>query len=117
MATERLPTYVRPARLAGGRTGYYWELPPWARPTKDPRTGRAVPAMRHGQACPVTSEPLGSDLSVVFKKAETLNTALREWRLGEMGSGRIAEGSVAWLFAWYRDQERFKKNKAKTRKD
>ncbi|BCA62012.1 hypothetical protein HMP09_1246 [Sphingomonas sp. HMP9] len=34
-----------------------------------------------------------------------------------MGQGRIAEGSVAWLFQRYREQGRFTKNKAKTRKD
>jgi hypothetical protein len=117
MALSRLPAYVRPTKLAGGKIGHYWELPPWARPIKDPKTGKLTPAMRHGQACPVQSETLGTDLAVVHAKGETLNAALREWRLGEMGAGKLTEGTVAWLFVWYRDQERFKKNKAKTRKD
>jgi integrase len=117
MALTRLPAYVRPTKLTGGEIGHYWELPHWARPIKDPKTGKLTPAMRHGQACPVQSETLGADLAVVHAKAETLNAALREWRRGEMGAGKLAEGSVAWLFAWYRDQERFTKNKAKTRKD
>lgn len=117
MAIARLPAYVRPTPLAGGKTGYYFELPPWARPTKDPLTGKKKPAVRHGQACPVISTALGTDLAQVHAKGEALNEALREWRTGQMGQGRIAEGTVAWLFRWYREQERFTKNKAKTRKD
>ncbi|MES3152552.1 hypothetical protein [Sphingomonas faeni] len=117
MAIARLPAYVRPMKLAGDKTGYYFELPAWARPTKDPKTGKLTAAMRHGQACPVISTALGTDLAQVHAKGAALNEALREWRTGEMGQGRIAEGSVAWLFQWYREQERFTKNKAKTRKD
>lgn len=117
MAIARLPAYVRPMKLAGDKTGYYFELPAWARPTKDPKTGKLTAAVRHGQACPVISTALGTDLAQVHAKGTALNEALREWRTGEMGQGRIAEGSVAWLFQWYREQERFTKNKAKTRKD
>ncbi len=117
MAIARLPAYVRPMKLAGDKTGYYFELPAWARPTKDSKTGKLMPAVRHGQACPVISTALGTDLAQVHAKGAALNEALREWRTGEMGQGRIAEGSVAWLFQWYREQERFTKNKAKTRKD
>jgi integrase len=117
MAIARLPAYVRPMKLAGDKTGYYFELPAWARPTKDPKTGKLIAAVRHGHACPVISTALGTDLAQVHAKGAALNDALREWRTGEMGQGRIAEGSVAWLFQWYREQERFTKNKAKTRKD
>lgn len=117
MAIARLPAYVRPMKLAGDKTGYYFELPAWARPTKNPKTGKLTAAVRHGQACPVISTALGTDLAQVHAKGAALNDALREWRTGQMGQGRIAEGSVAWLFQWYREQERFTKNKAKTRKD
>lgn len=115
--SERLPAYVRRSNLAGGKMAYYFELPPWARPTKDAKTGKLSPAVRYGNPCPVTSTALGSDLASVFAKGGALNEALREWRTGAMGQGRLAEGSVAWLFAWYREQERFTKNKAKTRRD
>ena len=117
MAIARLPAYVRPMKLAGDKTGYYFELPAWARPTKDRKTGKLTAAVRHGQACPVISTALGTDLAQVHAKGAALNDALRDWRTGKMGQRRIAEGSVAWLFQWYREQERFIKNKAKTRKD
>ncbi len=117
MAIARLPAYVRPMKLAGDKTGYYFELPAWARPTKDRKTGKLTAAVRHGQACPVISTALSTDLAQVHAKGAALNDALRDWRTGKMGQRRIAEGSVAWLFQWYREQERFIKNKAKTRKD
>lgn len=85
MAIARLPAYVRPVKLAGDKTGYYFELPAWARPTKDPKTGRLTAAVRHGQACPVISTALGTDLAQVHAKGDALNEALREWRTGEMG--------------------------------
>lgn len=114
--SERLPAYVRPAKLAGGKTGYYWELPHWARPKKDPETGKLVPVVRHGQPCPVVPTALGTDLAQAIAKGNNLNEAFRDWRKGTMGRV-LVKGTVAWLFAWYREQPRFRKNKPKTKKD
>ncbi|HEX8382408.1 MAG TPA: tyrosine-type recombinase/integrase [Sphingomonas sp.] len=118
MAMMRLPAYVRATKLSGGRTGYYWELPPWARPERDPATGAEAPRVRHGRPCLLHSEALGADLAAAIVKADLLNTALAEWRTGHGGGeAKILPGSVDWLFAWYRDQERFRKNAHKTRAD
>ena len=48
MALDRLPAYVRKLRNAAGEPVYYWELPAWARPVKDEKTGAMVPAIRNG---------------------------------------------------------------------
>ena len=109
MADARLPAYVRPRPLAGGAIGYFWELPSWARPSKDPESGRLVPVIRHGKPCPLVSTPLGTDLATAVRKGENLNEAFKEWRTGR-GGDVLVKGDVAWLFAWYREQERFTKN-------
>ncbi len=111
----RLPAYVRPVRGAGDKVSYYFELPPWARPTKNP-DGTVTPAVRDGRRCAVTSTTLGDDLAAAITKGEALNQALAHWRTGE-GGAAMAKGTVEWLFAWYREQERYKKNVAKTRTD
>jgi hypothetical protein len=111
----RLPSYTRRVPLAKG-FGYFWELPPWARPTKDPKTGKMIPAVRHGQPCPVASSPLGTNHDQAVEKAEALNEALKEWRLGAERR-TLKPGSIAWLFLWYRGQERFTKNRPKTQRD
>lgn len=110
-ARIRLPRYLRGkslARLDGsGRKvlAYFWELPTWAKP----------PAERAGRKCPVVSEALGTDLAAAIAKADRLNASLDEWRLGvEM---KAVEGTVSALFATYRTLDRFKKLKAKPRKD
>ncbi len=106
MALERLPAYVRAKPLAGGKKAYYWELPHWAKP----------PALKHGKTCPLQSTPLGLDLATAIQKGDNLNEALAEWRKGEGGKS-LVRGTVAWLFGWYRKQDRFLKNAAKTRSD
>ena len=116
MASARLPAYTRAKPLASGVTAYFWELPPWARPTRDATSCTLKSAVRHGRACALVSTALGTDLAAAVAKADNLNEALKEWRTGQGGAG-IVRGSVDWLFAWYRDQERFKKNTAKTRRD
>ena len=105
MAKVRLPHYVRPKKLAGNKIGYFWERPTWAKP----------PAERNGRTCPVDSEPLGTDLAAAWAKAEILNAALDEWRIGL--SVKPVEGTVAALFGWYRGLERFKALKFKGRRD
>lgn len=115
MAKISSPRYMRPRPAAGGLTAYFWELPPWARPKKDKRTGEVTPAMRHGRPCPVSSEPLGTDLSVAIGKAELLNTFLDEWRAGV--DTRPPEGTIRALFAWYRTRDRFKELGALSKAD
>lgn len=116
MATERLPAYVNPRKLADGRKAYFWIRPAWASPERAKSPVEAVRrrAVRHGRTCPVESTPLGSDIAEMFKKAEALNAAFKEWRNGIEAKG--SPGSVQWLFAWYREQAKFKALKHKTRK-
>jgi hypothetical protein len=118
MALDRAPRYVRPAKLAGGKKGYYWELPSWARPKADKKTGKIVRAVRHGRELLLQSEPLGSNQASAYTKAESLNAALDAWRKGEgEGAAKVIPGTVDWLFAWYRQQDRFTSKKHKTRSD
>lgn len=105
MAQVRLPKYVTPKRLASGKVAYYWNLPTWAK----------KPALRHGLYCPLISTALGQNLAEAIKLAEGMNEAFSEWRNGAVSKTR--EGSITWLFQWYQQQERFLKNKAKTRTD
>lgn len=116
MALDRLPAYVRKLRNAAGEPVYYWELPAWARPVKDEKTGAMMPAMRNGKPMLLASEKLGSDLAEVHRKAQLLNAALTDWRKGAEGASMVP-GSVEWLFQWYRKQARFTSKKAKTRAD
>jgi hypothetical protein len=107
VATARLPAYVNPRPLAGGRTGYFWIRPDWANPA------RGEKAMRHGKPCPIESTPLGTDLAEAIVKATAINAAFKEWREGK--TGELVPGTVRWLFHWYRQQDRFTKNRHKTR--
>lgn len=113
-AIIRLPAYTRRVKVKDGHA-YYWELPTWARPTKD-RAGNLVPVVRHSQPCPVMSSALGTNHDLAVEKAEALNEALAQWRQGATRK-TLKPGSVAWLFLWYRGQERFTKNRPKTQKD
>lgn len=115
MAMTDLPRYMRPRKRANGETAFFWEPPTWARPKRNKETGQAERAMRHGLPCPCESTPLGTSLGAAIAQAEELNAVFDSWMIGE--KTELANGSVVWLFAWYREQERFKKNSAKTRKD
>jgi hypothetical protein len=86
-------------------TAYYWERPTWAKP----------PNGRHGRACPVDSEALGTDLAAAIGKAELLNQHFEEWRLGV--DAKPAEGAVKALFGWYRTLDRFKQLGARSMRD
>lgn len=105
MAKVRLPRYLRAKRTSKGETAYFWERPSWAKP----------PAEKFGRICMVDSEALGRDLSHAIGKAELLNAALDDWRLGV--EGKAAEGSVKALFAWYRCHVRYKEASHRTRQD
>jgi hypothetical protein len=110
----KLPRYMRGKKLASGKTAYFWEAPTWARPQKS-GDGSTVPAMRHGAPCPVESQPLGSDLPKALEKADAINGIFDSWMRGE--KRELTQGTVQWLFAWYRQQERFTSKAAKTRRD
>lgn len=115
MPSVRLPAYVSPKRLAGGRIGYFWSRPHWADPkhakSKDEKRRRL--AVRHGKTCPVESAALGDDLAEAITKARALNQAFSEWRTG--AEAKTIEGSVRWLFTWYREQDKFTRLRHKTR--
>jgi hypothetical protein len=116
MAMDRLPSYTRPRPLAGGKKGYFWELPHWARPVRG-ADGKLSPTMRHGRPCLLESQALGTDLATAVAKANNLNAALTEWRLGTVEDRGPTKGSIAWLFTWYREQDRYKTKAFKTRRD
>lgn len=107
MAEVRLPRYMRPKKTTAG-PAYYWEPPHWA------RNG----ATRHGRPCPVSATALGRDLATAITRATVLNEALDAWRRAEepSGSGPVA-GTVAWLFAWYQQTNKFKRLSPKTKAD
>ncbi|WP_380925402.1 hypothetical protein [Sphingomonas leidyi] len=115
MASAKLPTYVNTRRLAGGVTGYFWCRPAWADPKlasdADPIVRRK--ALRNGKTCPVESTPLGTDLAEVITRARVLNETFKAWRLGEQQE--LTPGTVAWLFDWYRKQDRFTSKRHQTR--
>lgn len=115
MAHAKLPTYVNPRRLAGGKTGYFWCRPAWAHPKlathADPIVRRK--AVRNGKTCPVESTALGSDLAEVITRAKVLNETFAAWRRGD--EPELTHGTVAWLFDWYRKQDRFTSKRHQTR--
>ncbi|MBB4837256.1 hypothetical protein HNP52_000307 [Sphingomonas kyeonggiensis] len=115
MASAKLPAYVNPRRLAGGKTGYFWCRPAWADPklaaSKDELVRRK--ALRNGKTCPVESTALGTDLPEAIVRARVLNETFSAWRLGEQQE--LTHGTVAWLFDWYRKQDRFTSKRHQTR--
>lgn len=114
-AIVKLPAYVTRVKLASGEHAYYWKLPHWAT-VKDPKTGERAPAVRHSFPCPVESCALGTSHDAAVAKAEGLNETLKEWRLGAERK-TLKPGSIAWLFKWYREQQRWISLKPKTQRD
>lgn len=106
MPKVHLPRYTRVKQLKSA-SGYFWEPPTWARP----------PAERNGQVCPVQATPLGTDLAEAIARANVLNDAFDAWRNSKRASDIEMPRTVAWLFRWYREQENFTKNSAKTKND
>ncbi len=104
MATIKLPAYVQVRKLASGKRSYYWVRPQWAAP----------PAIRHGKTCPIVSTALGTDVADAITRATAINDAFRQWRQGQQST--LAPGSIAWLFNWYREGERYKGLRHLTRK-
>jgi hypothetical protein len=96
-----LPSHIRTKQLAGGKTGYYWELPPWAR-------GR--------EGCPVSAQPLKGSLAEVVATAERLNATLEAFRRGETDGGPVT-GSIDWLIRWFERHPRYKRTSEGTQGD
>jgi len=104
LGSVALPRYVRAKNIKTG-PAYFWELPHWARS-----------AERHGLRCPVISTALGTDLGHALKISAHLNAALDGWRTSTL-SVDTTDGTVAWLFRWYRQQRKFTKLAVKTQND
>jgi hypothetical protein len=107
---------VKTKRLASGGIGYFWERPTWADPkhAKSKSEKKRRLAVRDGRTCPVQSAALGEDLAEAVTQANALNEAFKEWRTGTRA--KPMPGTVRWLFAWYRQQPKYKKLRHKTRK-
>jgi len=115
LSNVRLPANVRAKRLAGRATAYFWARPTWANPknAKSPDEKKRRLAVRNGKTCPVESTALGTDDAEAIIKARALNAAFKEWRTGQEAKALV--GSVRWLFAWYREQDKFTSLRHKTR--
>jgi hypothetical protein len=116
LAKTDLPPYVQVHRQRDGTEAFFWVRPTWANPklATHPDARVRARAVRHGHTCPLESTPLGTVKGAAITKAEHLNEALDHWREGIRY--RAVEGSVQWLFSWYRQQEKFKELAHKTRK-
>lgn len=96
-----LPRYVRPKRIKRG-LAYFFDLPTWARKKGD---------------CPVKSEPLGTDYHAAVQRAETvLLPQFDHWRGGDAAVVNNGQ-NLDWVFAEYRNDDRFTDLDPKTRRD
>jgi hypothetical protein len=100
-----LPRYTLRKPLKDGSWGYFFNVAGWARKA----------------GCPVGNEPLGTDYEIAVQRAETvLLPAFDAWRTGGAADEQpsiAAFGTLDWLFAQYRDDQRFAKLDAKTRRN
>jgi hypothetical protein len=103
-SVQPLPSYTRREPLAGGRWGYYFEPPTWAR---KPRSGD------DRGPCPVGREVLGTDYAEAVKRAEKVLLPLFDsWRtrgVVDLVPAKGAQrGTLDWLFGVYRADDKFK---------
>jgi len=98
MLTKPLPRFVIPKPLAGGRIGFYFNVPTYYRK----------------QGCTISNEPLGSDYVVACGddgdggRAAALNGLFDEWRAiraGEPIESIARYGTVDWLFRKYKSSK------------
>jgi len=98
------PRYMVPRRLKSGATGYYWDIPSWAK--------------KNG--CTLSIEALGTDYADAKKRCdELLNPQFDAWCKREdisVSSNRAATGSFDWMVAIYKTHPRYAQRPAKTRK-
>ena len=99
-----LPRYVLRKRIKSG-WAYYFNVPIWARVV----------------GCPMRNEPLGENYEAAAARAETvLLPAFDSWRSGgasDAVAAVAAPGTLDWLFAEYRADQRFTKLDARTRRN
>jgi hypothetical protein len=109
-SVKPLPSYTRRKLLKSGQWAYYFEVPSWARhPAPDDPRGK----------CPVESEELGTDyLAAIERVEDVLLPQFDAWRTGGVTevAPLIVKGTLAWLFAIYKDTNKFKRLGKKTRK-
>lgn len=93
--TLPLPRYVRRKLLRGGRWGYFFEVPSWAK----------------AAGCPLRNEALGTDYAEAVGRAErVLLPQLDSWRTrGTSDTVPLgpAVGTLDWLIACYREHRTF----------
>jgi hypothetical protein len=106
-----LPRYVIAKPLAGGKVGFYFNVP-----TRYCKLG-----------CSIPNEPLGTDYSLACGandkggKAAILNGLVDEWlkaKLGEPVESIARCGTVDWLFREYKSSKRYRERVSqRTRQD
>jgi hypothetical protein len=97
------PSYLADKRLSGGRVGYYWQPPTWARKL----------------GCPIKAEALGSDYAEAKRRYdEILNVQFHTWlRHDEIGDVLPLPGSFLWLVATFKASPKYLKLSSGTRAD
>jgi hypothetical protein len=99
-----LPAYTKRKPLQGGRWGYYFEPPSWA---------RNVAGDDERGACPVVAEALGEAYDPAVQRVErVLLPQFHSWRTGgvsDLTPENARVGTLTWLFAEYRTTDKFKK--------
>jgi len=103
-SVKPLPRYTRRKPLTGGRWGYFFEPPTWAR-----RTG-----------CPIDAEPLGRDYDLAVRRAEdVLLKAFDSWRTGgltDMVPIGPSIGTFDWLVSVFKGHLAWKEIDRKTQR-
>ena len=98
------PSYLADKHLSGGRVGYYWQPPTWARKL----------------GCPIKAEALGSDYAEAKRRCdEILNAQFHAWlRHDEIGALlRPLPGTFLWLITTFKASPRYLKLSSGTRAD
>jgi hypothetical protein len=101
-----LPDYTLRKPLAGGRWGYYFNVPTWARKA----------------GCTIENEALGNDYDEAVRRVENiLLPAFRSWRTGGATDEKTLQpakaGSLDWMVAEYRSDRKYTKLSAKQRRN
>src|ERR1700730_10270932 len=84
------PRYMFPRQLKSGATGYYWDVPSWAKK----------------KGCTLNFETLGTEYAEAKKRCDQLlNPQFVAWRKGEEtapSSNQTAPGTFDWMVAIYK---------------
>jgi hypothetical protein len=84
-----LPRYTLRKRLKGGKWGYFFNVPGWARKA----------------GCPVFNEALGTDYQTAVSRAEAVLLMFDSWRTGGEDADPtvgVVVGTLDWMFDEYR---------------